>query len=92
MVCDDSNKGYVAPRHRWVLILILLEYGLRPALELQNEYDLVVVLILILLEYGLRHSKKTSLARLLWVLILILLEYGLRQKREKALAKMVAES
>ncbi len=61
-----------------VLILILLEYGLRQVVHEIAEI-FVNVLILILLEYGLRpkYGKVGSLGRT--VLILILLEYGLRQ-------------
>ena len=43
---------------RWqnmVLILILLEYGLRHAEAILQNGEFAKVLILILLEYGLRH-------------------------------------
>ena len=77
MVCDAMNI-FSSLRVYAVLILILLEYGLRHKFEfrLDNEND---VLILILLEYGLRHCRENDKGNLCaYVLILILLEYGLR--------------
>ena len=53
MVCDASEKRAKA-LEKLVLILILLEYGLRHKKMITEEY-LEKVLILILLEYGLRH-------------------------------------
>ena len=77
MVCDSTlHINHVFTAH--VLILILLEYGLRQDLD---DYKNIIthVLILILLEYGLRQIMKRQQAKeLLPVLILILLEYGLR--------------
>ena len=52
MVCDKLNIISKA-LNLDVLILILLEYGLRPYFY-GNKQDLENVLILILLEYGLR--------------------------------------
>ena len=76
MVCaivkEDAENFYID-----VLILILLEYGLRHG----KPYGKVVgvqVLILILLEYGLRPQIKGDMNPFDAVLILILLEYGLR--------------
>ena len=61
-----------------VLILILLEYGLRQWVYVHNDTPRSV-LILILLEYGLRRLVRVRNRFLLFiVLILILLEYGLR--------------
>ena len=77
MVCDLESTTLYCQETR-VLILILLEYGLRlPAVA--EVGDCWVVLILILLEYGLRHNSFFLLVLFFLVLILILLEYGLRQ-------------
>ena len=64
-----------------VLILILLEYGLRQTLQVPAQRALIV-LILILLEYGLRREKESANRKTVLVLILILLEYGLRPINE----------
>ena len=69
--CSDDIAMYR------VLILILLEYGLRQA-DFKFGDIQVNVLILILLEYGLRHKNLFYIATEVLVLILILLEYGLR--------------
>ena len=61
-----------------VLILILLEYGLRHMGALGKQVSNYPVLILILLEYGLRPLEKATYEEVVDVLILILLEYGLR--------------
>ena len=53
MVCDNRNCGVYGKESR-VLILILLEYGLRHTLTIEQFKDKMKVLILILLEYGLR--------------------------------------
>ena len=55
MVCDLEEINYATDKE-YVLILILLEYGLRQTVKgvLVNNY---IVLILILLEYGLRLLK-----------------------------------
>ena len=55
MVCANLN---IELNDEWtfVLILILLEYGLRPILNDGAVLDLIV-LILILLEYGLRRGE-----------------------------------
>ena len=53
MVCDVNNTGAVLDIIR-VLILILLEYGLRRPHWCPSKGQ-KPVLILILLEYGLRH-------------------------------------
>ena len=60
-----------------VLILILLEYGLQPAVDFAHQYT-TVVLILILLEYGLQPMFSFVKGDPTPVLILILLEYGLQ--------------
>ena len=66
-----------------VLILILLEYGLRQT-NVVALTSFPGVLILILLEYGLRHPRDTAKqVESLLVLILILLEYGLRPDGKK---------
>ena len=44
------------PFHDGVLILVLLEYGLR-ALQAGGKPNSLIVLILVLLEYGLRELK-----------------------------------
>ena len=38
-----------------VLILVLMEYGLRPYVDLDETLYYLSVLILVLMEYGLRH-------------------------------------
>ena len=61
-----------------VLILVLMEYGLR---GFKNKYNdkVLGVLILVLMEYGLREDKRVlSLTSEAEVLILVLMEYGLR--------------
>ena len=55
MVCDGLILSALVIL--LVLILILLEYGLRPKADLEAKKNIVSVLILILLEYGLRHSN-----------------------------------
>ena len=70
-------KLTIMKRNYYVLILILLEYGLRQMQQHRFE-NLYLVLILILLEYGLRHTNKLLKWKQSFVLILILLEYGLR--------------
>ena len=52
MVCDN-NITTPEELKKQVLILILLEYGLREEIEAE-ETNTINVLILILLEYGLR--------------------------------------
>ena len=77
MVCD-LLKQYEELKKQGVLILILLEYGLRlkipVSIDVKNS-----VLILILLEYGLRRVETGTRNKMHNVLILILLEYGLRR-------------
>ena len=53
MVCDMRENAYKI-EFILVLILILLEYGLRLTFVLNKEFTTIDVLILILLEYGLR--------------------------------------
>ena len=59
MVCDVLIKFYFP--EELVLILILLEYGLRPDLMMELWLRNRNVLILILLEYGLRQNKSIIL-------------------------------
>ena len=67
-----------------VLILILMEYSLRPeGLCLTITDD--IVLILILMEYSLRRFNFVTLSKNIVVLILILMEYSLRPKEDKEL-------
>ena len=54
MVCDTDESGTPLLNDN-VLILILLEYGLRQT-SLVPVQRAQIVLILILLEYGLRHN------------------------------------
>ena len=54
MVCDLTFNDTMTVE-QFVLILILLEYGLRPG-TLRVPGPFSYVLILILLEYGLRHN------------------------------------
>ena len=60
-----------------VLILVLMEYGLRRAIG-ENLRTMEEVLILVLMEYGLRQFNVVSGNRAEEVLILVLMEYGLR--------------
>ena len=85
MVCDVYN-GYTYSHMEWVLILILLEYGLRQYQHLNKKMN-KEVLILILLEYGLRPSANVRKITVALVLILILLEYGLRLSSVIAIAQ-----
>ena len=77
MVCDQGIK-WCNVRENEVLILILLEYGLRLQKVEKNASIAYQVLILILLEYGLRLLTLKEQGIHWVVLILILLEYGLR--------------
>ena len=54
MVCD-SIEGKEYPHFLYVLILVLMEYGLRH-LSCLEKVTLQKVLILVLMEYGLRQS------------------------------------
>ena len=75
-------RGESEPRSgeaQCVLILVLMEYGLRVLAVLAYKDLSLPVLILVLMEYGLRvlspiGSNKEGCA----VLILVLMEYGLR--------------
>ena len=74
MVCDWPS--WLSRTYRDVLILVLMEYGLRQYMPLFNELE-VNVLILVLMEYGLR-LLENLFKPLFIVLILVLMEYGLR--------------
>ena len=75
MVCDSAY--FTAPTAHVVLILVLMEYGLR-LIKARFVYRLGRVLILVLMEYGLR--RKHQYRRIGFsVLILVLMEYGLRR-------------
>ena len=63
MVCDMPNL-YQQKMNKVVLILILLEYGLRPMAQ-RMGHPFGKVLILILLEYGLRHKEGKPYAKVL---------------------------
>ena len=70
-------KTSVGTKVTFVLILVLMEYGLRGC----NILAIMVVsgvLILVLMEYGLRVKHKHQADRSRAVLILVLMEYGLR--------------
>ena len=61
-----------------VLILVLMEYGLR-VIQKEREMKQVIVLILVLMEYGLRGKTRKNHCQVpKRVLILVLMEYGLR--------------
>ena len=53
MVCDISILS-LQPEYSIVLILVLMEYGLRLSSLLVPTETYVIVLILVLMEYGLR--------------------------------------
>ena len=84
MVCDNgnNNKSYVAAR---VLILILLEYGLRlSSLRIYaskwkrlNPYSIGI--------WSATLAQMRSNTQILQVLILILLEYGLRPLKSQTI-------
>ena len=62
-----------------VLILVLMEYGLRDNLSHEGTCWVFDVLILVLMEYGLREANDIlSRSWRVNVLILVLMEYGLR--------------
>ena len=62
MVCDLLKQSKA--KTKGVLILILLEYGLRLLLLRRKDWR-CIVLILILLEYGLRLAKYLAKAMML---------------------------
>ena len=54
MVCEDNNDlSEMVPN---VLILVLMEYGLRD-IPMREVFHKLIVLILVLMEYGLRGSS-----------------------------------
>ena len=74
---------------RQVLILVLMEYGLRPGhfrIIAQEGY----VLILVLMEYGLRPKKFKTVTGNRAVLILVLMEYGLRHKANNLISQTLS--
>ena len=62
----------------FVLILVVMEYGLRHKAELSTT-QMECVLILVVMEYGLRLWKCHPADGQI-VLILVVMEYGLRQQ------------
>ena len=60
-----------------VLILVLMEYGLRDDGMIFTGVP-TPVLILVLMEYGLRVDRGMTTVEAIAVLILVLMEYGLR--------------
>ncbi len=65
----------------WVLILVVMEYGLRLAyLHSKKEF----VLILVVMEYGLGFNFKNPLHLHNHVLILVVVEYGLGYSLNRA--------
>ena len=79
MVCETLLLQGRYGRSTQVLILVLMEYGLRGREDLLRLSLGICVLILVLMEYGLRELHmlhvKVSFGG---VLILVLMEYGLR--------------
>ena len=72
----SAARAIFASQAGGILILVLMEYGLRACrgrLRLGRE-----VLILVLMEYGLRVLKHFNEKQHFGVLILVLMEYGLR--------------
>ena len=61
-----------------VLILVVMEYGLRRTHSLRLCLNTGNVLILVVMEYGLRHVASQHKQKDLVVLILVVMEYGLR--------------
>ena len=59
-----------------VLILVVMEYGLRQAFPCCC--GALCVLILVVMEYGLRPARFGDVTRFCFVLILVVMEYGLR--------------
>ena len=62
MVCDKANIRKNAQGYKAVLILVLMEYGLRRYLIVDGYSD-DNVLILVLVEYGLRQGWRQHIAR-----------------------------
>ena len=76
MVCEQLLSSLWRPQVR-VLILVLMEYGLRGKMAVLEE-RLESVLILVLMEYGLRAGYASPEGNASYnVLILVLMEYGL---------------
>ena len=86
MVCDLNLQG--KDNAERVLILILLEYGLRHALFYRNGAK---IYCLNPYSTGIWSAtpQKSGLPRLVGVLILILLEYGLRQSVDLSKAELI---
>ena len=78
MVCEASQKG--KHKNAKVLILVLVEDGLRVVWQTQSQTSLWNVLILVLVEDGLRVPDKHQFYFEIFekVLILVLVEDGLR--------------
>ena len=78
MVSDISCIRFQCLAIRSVLILVVMEYGLRPILSWRIAKK-SLVLILVVMEYGLRRCKQPSEREInREVLILVVMEYGLR--------------
>ena len=74
MVSDFINLFEEAAN---VLILVVMEYGLRP-MGKRTPMMLISVLILVVMEYGLRLKPQVKALNQQAVLILVVMEYGLR--------------
>ena len=70
----DKDAEYL---YHAVLILVVMEYGLRRLAEVTQTKDGGTVLILVVMEYGLRLWNYLSVGVKTQVLILVVMEYGL---------------
>ena len=74
MVSDDI--AIITDDNTCVLILVVMEYGLR--LMIKTDGSFKNVLILVVMEYGLRPKNSAKVESWFKVLILVVMEYGLR--------------
>ena len=92
MVCELPLEELLEILQK-VLILVLMEYGLRGGDNLLNQEKSRKVLILVLMEYGLRAPVEGEIWRINpSVLILVLMEYGLRAADRLPLREFVGMS
>ena len=82
MVCEASNFIKNVRENNTVLILVLMEDGLRVSAMVDISLRGTSVLILVLMEDGLRDRNVSSSNIQVLVLILVLMEDGLRGQRK----------
>ncbi len=92
MVCE-LLKTDIKLRFNVVLILVLMEDGLRAATIKPIAYEDLIVLILVLMEDGLRVGDGKMMSTSFYaVLILVLMEDGLRAVSETLIMKLCIKS